>query len=197
MSHLTVVPAHSIRVRKWSDFGELHKIVMGFFASTELPGRPTERRLSQNILFRVDETGDGKVVLVRSDVAPTNLPAGARTKKVDIEAPELETHIRFRMTVNAIHRSRPDNPSVKRGKGSTPVADMGTWVTSRLQDALGDVTVFTHDRAVSSSGKSTLQMDTIDGYATVTNVEALEAHLRRGVGRSKAFGCGLLTIARA
>ncbi|MBK5237784.1 MAG: type I-E CRISPR-associated protein Cas6/Cse3/CasE [Actinomycetales bacterium] len=197
MSHLTLVPAHLIRVRSWSDLGELHRVVMGFFASADLPGESTEKRLSRNILFRVDETGDGKVVLVRSDVAPTNLPPGAKTKEVETDSPQVGTPVRFRMTVNAIHRSRPENPSTKRGKGSTPVDDIDAWVTGRLHDALDDITVFTHDRSVGTSGKAPLQLDAINGYATVNDVDALEAHLRQGVGRSKAFGCGLLTIARA
>jgi CRISPR system Cascade subunit CasE len=197
MSHLTLIPAHAIRVRSWGDHGELHRVVMGLFASTDLPGEATEKRLSRNILFRVDETSAGKIVLVRSDVAPTNLPREAKTKPIAVEVPPAGTPIRFRMTVNAIHRSRPASPSIKRGTGTTPVDQISDWVTGRLGIAFDDITVFTHDRTVVTSGKSPLQLDAIDGYAIVTDPAALEAFLREGVGRAKAYGCGLLTVARA
>lgn len=197
MSHLTLIPAQSVRVRSWSDHGELHRMVMGLFASADLPGEATEKRLSRNILFRVDETASGKIILVRSDVAPTNLPREAKTKLVAVDAPTAGTPIRFRMTVNAIRRSRPADPSIKRGKGVTPVEHISDWVTGHLSVALDDVTVFNHDRTVVTSGKSPLQLDVIDGYATVSDQAALESVLRHGVGRAKAFGCGLLTVARA
>lgn len=197
MSHLTLIPAHTIKVRSWSDHGELHRVVMGLFASTDLPGEASEKRLSRNILFRVDETAAGKLVLVRSDVAPTNLPREAKTKSVAVETPPLGTPIRFRMTVNAIHRSRSADPSIKRGKGITPVEQISEWVATRLGAAFEDITVFTHDRTVVTSGKSPLQLDSIDGYAVVRDPETLEVSLRKGVGRAKAYGCGLLTVARA
>lgn len=197
MSHLTLIPSHVVRVRSWSDHGELHRMVMGLFASTDLPGDATEKRLSRNILFRVDETASGKIVLVRSDVAPTNLPHEAKTKPVAVDVPPVGTPIRFRITVNAIRRSRPADPSIKRGTGITPVEQISDWVTGHLGIAFEDITVFTHDRTVVTSGKSPLQLDSIDGYAIVSNSAALEACLREGVGRAKAYGCGLLTIARA
>lgn len=197
MSHLTLIPAHAVRVKNWGDHGELHRLVMGMFTSTNLPGEATEKRLSRNILFRVDEAPSGKIVLVRSDVGPTNLPLEAKTKLVAVDTPVTGTPVRFRMTVNAIRRSRPANPTIKRGKGITPVDNISDWVNERLGTALTDITVFAHDRAVVNSGKSALQLDNIDGYALVGDTAELESSLRSGVGRAKAFGCGLLTIARA
>ncbi len=197
MSYLTLVPAHAVKVRNWRDHGELHRLIMGFFGSADLPGPPTEKRLSTNILFRVDETSLGKIILVRSDVPPTNLPREGKTKLTDGQTPREETAIRFRLTANAVHRSRPADPSLNRGQGTTPVADISEWVTSRLGDALDDITIFTHDRTVATSGKSPLQLDAVDGYAMVKNRAELEILLRSGVGRAKAFGCGLLTVARA
>jgi CRISPR system Cascade subunit CasE len=170
---------------------------MGFFESAELPGGATEKRLSRNILFRVDETSSGKIILVRSDVPPTNLPREGKTKLTDGHTPGEATAVRFRLTANAVHRSRPGDPSLRRGKGTTPVADISEWVTSRLSVAFDDITVFNHDRTVATSGKAPLQLDVVDGYAIVKNHAALEILLRDGVGRSKAFGCGLLTVARA
>ena len=197
MTHLTLIPAPALRVGSWTDYGELHRVVMGLFHSAELGGQANERRLSCNILFRVDDTSQGKILLISSDIAPTNLPNGARTKTVPTLAPPAGTPIRFRMTVNAIRRNRPADPSIKRGKGISPVDGMAEWVSAKLVGAVTEVTVFNHDRSVATSGRSPLQIDVVDGYGIVENAAALETLARGGVGRSKAFGCGLLTVARA
>ncbi len=191
MSHLTLIPATALRVEDWRNYGNLHRVVMGMFSSTELPGSKTEKRLSRNILFRVDDSTAGKIVLIRADVAPTNLPRGAKTKDVGDGAPPVGTPVRFRVTVNAIRR-----PPTKRGYGALPVERIDEWATAKLSPGLEDVTVFDHTRAIASSGRAPLQLDVIDGYGVVRDSAALEELLRTGVGRSKAFGCGLLTLAR-
>lgn len=197
MNHLTLIEAPTIRIKNWTDHGELHRFVMGFFQSVQLPGEPNQKRLASNILFRVDELPSGKILLVQSDVAPTNLPRGARTKSVPTQRPPAGTPVRFRLTANAIHRSRPSDPSIKRGTGTTPIEEIAEWLTNKVVDALEEVTIFRHDRSVATSGRAPLQLDAIDGYALVKDGDALAALLRAGIGRSKAFGCGLMTVARA
>lgn len=197
MNHMTLIAAPTVRVKSWTDHGELHRLVMGLFQSANLPGEVNEKRATSNILFRVDEASTGKVLLVRSDIAPTNLPRGAQTKAVPQQMLEVGEAIRFRLTANAIRRSRPATPDVKRGVGISPVEDVAEWVTNKLAGAVEDVTIFSHDRSVVTSGKSALQLDVVDGYGLVHDVEALQVLLKTGIGRSKAFGCGLLTVARA
>lgn len=48
-----------------------------------------------------------------------------------------------------------------------------------------------------SGRKLSIGMLDIKGFALVTDPEALRAALMRGVGPAKAFGCGLLTVARS
>jgi CRISPR system Cascade subunit CasE len=197
MNHMTLVAAPTVRVKSWTDHGELHRLVMGMFQSANLPGEANEKRVTSNILFRVDETSTGKVLLIRSDIAPTNLPRGAQTKAVALQVLDVGEAIRFRLTANAIRRSRPATPEIKRGVGISPVEDVAEWVTNKLAGAVEDVTIFNHDRSVVTSGKSALQLDVVDGYGLVHDTEALQLLLKTGIGRSKAFGCGLLTVARA
>lgn len=70
-------------------------------------------------------------------------------------------------------------------------------VAAKLDAGVRDVTIFDHVRTVASSGRAPLQLDVVDGYGIVRDVAALEVLLQSGIGRSKAFGCGLLTVARA
>ncbi|KGJ72084.1 hypothetical protein GY21_17815 [Cryobacterium roopkundense] len=145
----------------------------------------------------MDESTAGKIILIRADVAPTNLPAAAKTKDVAVGAPAIDTPIRFRLAVNAIRRTMPSGPTVKRGHGTSPVDHMAEWVAAKLDAGVRDVTIFDHVRTVASSGRAPLQLDVVDGYGIVRDVAALEVLLQSGIGRSKAFGCGLLTVARA
>lgn len=48
-----------------------------------------------------------------------------------------------------------------------------------------------------SSGAVTLRTATFDGSLRVTDVDALRHALTQGIGRARAYGCGLLTLARA
>ena len=196
-SHLSLIPAQELHVKSWGDHGELHRIVMAMFSSADLPGELNEKRLSRNILFRVDDTAQGKVLLVRSDIAPTNLPARARTKRESDSLLAVGTHVRFRMTVNAVRRNRPANPTIKRGSGVSPVDRLAEWVAQRIDAAIGDITVLNHDRTVVTTGRSALQLDLIDGYGVIVDSDVLGELHRTGIGRAKAFGCGLLTTARA
>ena len=43
----------------------------------------------------------------------------------------------------------------------------------------------------------TLATATFEGHLEVTDVAALRHALNHGVGRAKAYGCGLLTLARS
>jgi CRISPR system Cascade subunit CasE len=197
MSHLTMIQASALSVKNWSDHGELHRLVMSFFRSTENEGADNEARASRNILFRVDETSNGKMLMIRSDVAPTNLPHAARTKETSAVSVPAGTPVRFRLTANAIRRSRPASPNEKRGRGISPVDRMEEWVSEKLAAGLGDITLIDHTRTVATSGKAPLQLDVLDGMAVVADAAELEELLRAGVGRSKAFGCGMLTLALA
>ena len=46
-----------------------------------------------------------------------------------------------------------------------------------------------------NSNKITLHMATFEGILTISDVERFRQSLLSGIGREKAYGCGLLTIA--
>lgn len=186
------VPAHELGVRDWSDFRAVHKAVMALFDTT-LPGADHERRATSKILFRVDDTPRGRIVLVQS-AAPADRPTPGTVSK-DVTGrltPPAGSMVRFRVAVNAVQRvprSGADRP--------VPQADLADWLTGKLAPALDQVTVLTSVRTVHKPrrGGRVLQVDVVDGIAQVADHDALAELTSDGVGRGKAFGCGLLTVA--
>lgn len=129
----------------------------------------------------------------------------------------------FRLTANPV-RSLPAN-GARRGKvvPHVTVAQQQDWLVHKagscgfeLRTAtLGalehgtdtdvpDVTVtrredlsFTRKtKGESSPGRVTLRTATFDGSLRVTDTDALRHALTHGIGRGRAYGCGLLTLAR-
>lgn len=188
-TYWSAVPAHELEQRDWRDASATHRAVMALF-DPDLPGPADQRRATAGILFRIDETPHGRFVLVQSGLAPTRPTPGTLTKDA---TPALHVpaglRVQFRVAVNAIQRP---------GTGGTrcvPVEQISEWVATRLAPSLADVVVLNHRREVRGKGNHALQVDTVDGHATVSEPDKLADLLRTGVGRAKAYGCGLLTVA--
>lgn len=110
----------------------------------------------------------------------------------------------FRLTANPTHRGSING--VSKVLGHVTVSQQIGWLISR-QSALGislgpdESPRFTltgrEVRNFRRSGSSvTLSTATFDGVLRVEDPALLSDALTRGVGRAKAYGCGLLTLAR-
>lgn len=127
----------------------------------------------------------------------------------------------FRLTANPVHSiRRKEGEPTKRTAHVTPRHQM-EWLLSRQKDCgfriverpadqrrlpEGDEYELTvHDRRGLSFGKTeqdsgrknrvTLTTATFDGRLQVTDPEALRRTLILGLGKAKAYGCGLMTLA--
>lgn len=110
----------------------------------------------------------------------------------------------FRLTANPTRFSNED----RKVYGHVTVAQQSDWLLSR-QEKWGFEVVPTadgegrqllvHDRHTARfnrrGGTVTIARATYDGVLTVTDTDALRHVLVNGVGRAKAYGCGLLTLA--
>jgi len=182
MSTLTLVPRTALANDANPTAGDLHRLVMGMFPAG-LAGRD-----SHNILWRAE----GQNILVRSDIEPTNLPAGARTI-IEPALPYLAGDtVRFTVAVNPVTRRNQDEGGrVRRVESLTDPVDLVTEklaLALRVDDVHSEVTWRTQRKG------TPLAVSTVTGIATVTDTNELARILREGIGRAKAFGCGLLTI---
>ncbi|NTW39268.1 MAG: type I-E CRISPR-associated protein Cas6/Cse3/CasE [Cellulomonadaceae bacterium] len=191
ITYWTAVPAHELAQRDWRDVAATHRAVMALF-DEHLPGPAHERRACAGILYRLDDTPHGRFVLVQSRVPPTRPTPSTLTKDATAALrPPRGTSVRFRVAVNAVQR--PANG----GTRPVPNDDVESWLAAKMEPGLTGVNLLTHTRQVHSRGDRSLQVDTINGIATVTETTVLTTLLRTGVGRAKAYGCGLLTLAPA
>ena len=186
--HLTAVPAHELLTRAW-DANQAHRDVMSLF-DPNLPGDRKERRAGAGVLFRLDQIPSEVRVLVQSSVPPVLRTPGMRSRVVNLGAGLAPgVGVRFRVAVNAVRRGGP--------LGERPVepCDLPDWLLGKLEGALDGATFLAADRRVLRAGARALQVDTVDGAAVVADAALLVDLMRSGVGRSKSYGCGLLSVA--
>lgn len=209
---LTKYPVHvalarrveNMPARGWDtwDADFRHRAVMGLFGeiASENP------REDNGVLFRVDSLpGQAPFFLVQSLVEPDNVPQGVEIKRVELPNIEAGHHVQFRITVNAIQRTKPQGirpvPFDSDRDAPENLVRMTPWLQRRLDGALHEVEIVNHqrellgvDRGGSPIGKRVVQLDIVDGVAVVSDSEALRRLIVKGVGRAKSYGCGLLSV---
>lgn len=203
--------AHGAMVWKIDDPLFRHRAVMALFAQSE----SANPRSEWNVLFRVDRLpGQAPFLLIQSAVPPVNLPSGVETITRDLPFISEGAPVSFRISINAVRRQNRQPISGARGDGGTKpvpfdgdtqapesISRMTPWLRAKLADGLSDLEIINHQREVlgaSRQGKRVSQMvvqvDTVDGVATVANSERLNKMILNGVGRAKSYGCGLLSV---
>lgn len=175
--HLTLLPAGIID--DLADADAIHKQTMALF-DPHLPGDTGARRSAANILWRRANGG----VLVSSDVPATVLPDGAEAI-VRVQEYHAGERVSFVATIDATIRVR--------GR-EFPAEDVDGWFQRKTRGALEDIT-FQAVRVTAARRRGhSLDQITVAGLATVVNETTLDGLLREGVGRSKTFGCGMLSV---
>lgn len=222
MTYLSLVPIHEVRRsgtrRDTPDVR--HREVMELFGRID----SDSPRSSAGVLFRVDiadwqvlsgsdRHGTGSVskvpvYLIRSKVPPEFAKPSMITREETDTVPTEGSAVQFRIAVNGIERVDRDKARPTRRDGEPPKGPddrsltISQWLQKRLDGALKDIKISNHQREVlgadrhgrhTNSGK-VIQIDTIDGIATVDAQARLIELLENGVGRAKSYGCGLLTI---
>lgn len=173
---------------------QLHRSVMGLFG--QLDGDRRTRRAGAGVLWRQEpapHAGAPSTILIRSTIPPRpdHGIEQLRQRTEQLDAVATGRQYRFRVAVNAVHRLR--------GGGTRPVEDVESWLQAKLHPAATEVSVVLHHRDVARGQRhganAPLQVDRLDGVLTVADPAALAGLLRDGIGRAKAYGVGLLTLA--
>ncbi len=216
--HWTRFPADSLSDVDWSDHRQSHRGVMRLFPR-HLDGPRSEKRDAAGILYRLDSIGGTPIVLVQSQVTPEMVPPIAQTMEVAYRSWTFEPgdQVAFRVAVNAVRRvSTSYTDDTRRtqldghdaaqrrraGQGRAPRRqtalsvdpdDVPAWLVARLAGVLEEVAVIHHFRDVTAAASHKVVVDTLDAVGVVTDSDAFATLRRTGVGRSKSYGCGLLT----
>ncbi|MBS6275482.1 MAG: type I-E CRISPR-associated protein Cas6/Cse3/CasE [Actinomycetaceae bacterium] len=207
---LTKVPVHTLlsrsalhKPRKGWELNNpqvRHRAIMALFPEVDAK----HPRAEMGILFRLDYIpGAPPFFLIQSKepILQSGLPSEVETKEVLIPKIPIGNPVSFRIAVNAVQRvssggirSIPlDGAEVLPG-----VPSLLEWLAAKLSPALDNVEIINSRREVLAPNidkeKRSIQIDTIDGVAIVSDSDALYNLQVAGVGRAKSYGCGLLSV---
>ncbi|MGC7100701.1 type I-E CRISPR-associated protein Cas6/Cse3/CasE [Amycolatopsis lurida] len=184
-------------IHSWTNQHTLHRAVMSFFPES-LPGTATQRRATNNILHRYDTPTNRPARLLVQHSTPM-LPK--HTTDPHLQHASLEPllttlhtgqEVRFRIVLNAVRSQNHSNTRI-------PITDPGelaTWGTTRLaKHGLRDVHLTDSPHTTLARAKTPLWTAQYDGIARIRDTQAIHDALLHGIGRSKAYGCGLLSLA--
>ncbi len=192
LDHPTVARA----VRRLGDSEQMHRAVMALFPD----GLATDReaaRAAVGILYRVDSPANRSPRLLVQHRCPLKADlAGPPLQQADLRPlltalrPGMAVH--FRAVLNAV---RSQTATGKR-LAVTDEADVVGWGLKRLAGAgLGGVHLAGRPKTELGHAKRALWTAQYDGIGTITDPERLREAVLNGVGRAKAYGCGLLSLA--
>lgn len=184
------------------------------------PNDPSMHRLRS--LWRIDHLSDRCYLLVLSSQQP-DLSSVAEQFGYNCDVPRWETksyatHIsqlqtgevfRFRLRANPVRSSFAEKDE-RSGRGKVfahvTAEQQKDWLLGRAPEhgfAL-DIDKFdvvhsewlSFRKAGARGSEVSLRVAEFEGLLTITNVEQFRAMLTQGLGRAKAYGCGLLTVIR-
>lgn len=184
---------------------EVHRVLWKLF--------PEDAAADRDFLFRVGKAAQDRVeVLMQSLRKPEISSDAARILACKEYQLSLQTgqKLRFLLVANPIKMIKDENSRTDAAgdpkKCRVPLIREGeqkAWIERKLQEAASLETLVVapmlplrfrkgrEDRA----GK--IQQVSFEGVLQVENSDALTALIHDGIGPAKAFGCGLLSLARA
>lgn len=204
--------------RDYADIHDLHRTVMAGFpqSDSDIPARQ-----AHGVLWRLDEDRTGFVLYVQGHVQPdwSRLPAGylcrapaTRSLQPVLDQLQPGRKLAFRLVANPTRDAvvGPDGTHVGRRRTAHRDPDQQLdWLVRKgarhgfvvpagkcgSADAVPSPRPRTIGRAKRGAAPITIDPVRYDGHLIVTDTAAFVDALRTGVGRAKAYGCGLLSLA--
>ncbi|MFF5719368.1 type I-E CRISPR-associated protein Cas6/Cse3/CasE [Streptomyces buecherae] len=222
LTRLAPGPASALARQELGGAGKtsLHRRVMSLFPD----GASDQARTHFGVLFRIEDTARGPHLLIQSNQAPDpgRLPDGygaLTTRPLDdlLKALAPGRTLRYRCTASPIRKPGATTRSLYNLPAVVPLngAAADEW-WQRQADKAGlkilslrsQPVESVHDRQYSATavpGNKHRRAGNhvhhhrvrFDGTATIIDPDLLHQAIRDGIGRGKAYGCGLLSIAPA
>ena len=189
-----------VRVRRdLADVQQMHRSVMALFPDVE----PTTAREEMGVLYRSEPTAIESRIIVQSSAKPEASSQGYRvvgTRQLDdlIDALQAGSVVRYRLLANATQSTAVLG---RRGKVRALTGDAALqWWEQRSAQVglvLPSEPTWSSQKLSGKRGGGVIQIGAtrFDGFAEVEDADLLRAAVRKGIGRGKAYGCGLLSVA--
>ncbi|MFG7940718.1 type I-E CRISPR-associated protein Cas6/Cse3/CasE [Streptomyces cacaoi] len=171
-------------------------------------------RAQFGVLFRAEDTARGMQILMQSSTEPdpSRLPDGygqAETRSLDrlLRAMDKGTLVNYRCTASPVRKPTANVRKLYNLPAAVPLrGDAAVEWWTRQADAAGmeplRIEAQAADPVIGQRGGNTPGAKNrvsharvrFDGTARVTDPDLLRERLAAGIGRGKAYGCGLLTL---
>lgn len=210
-------PRRAATKRLAANVNRLHGAVL----NTVPPTGDDDRGRPQGLLWRLDHGQHAHILYVASPVEPDLTAIQEEYGWVTGEgAPEVRDYtprlsnlsagqmFSFRLAANPTHKVVKDDSGRKSRVAHVTRRHKLDWL-QRRGDALGfeivspeltsvSPTVFHRFRKERNTGNLvTVAVTTFEGHLRVTDADRFRSALSEGVGRAKAYGCGLMTVVAA
>jgi CRISPR system Cascade subunit CasE len=214
LSLLTLDPVANRLARAWpSDVHAMHRMVMSGFPASEDPAA----RRALGVLFRTDTMDRRTHVLVQSAVEPDWSPLDAdffaepvRTRDAGaLLCLPTGAHLRFRLVANPTRAIRPPGRDSRHAQHVPLRRDEGQngrlgWLLRKAEQGGFSVhleTVVAADQPLMRGRRDgnawlTIEPCRFEGILEITDAERFRVSIMSGIGRAKAYGCGLLSVGR-
>ncbi|MGW4646975.1 type I-E CRISPR-associated protein Cas6/Cse3/CasE [Kitasatospora sp. NPDC004289] len=187
---------------------DLHHRLMSLF-DDDIPA--TEPRRHLGVLFRTETTDTGVHILLQSAREPDldRLPAGygiAATKSLTplLDAMRPGLSVSYRIAANPIRKPGRTTRELYKLSAIVPLhgAAADEWWTRQAEASGLALTALRSTPMDAAQGTRRSDQNRIkharvlfEGTATITDTDALRTRLTEGIGKGKAYGCGLLSLA--
>jgi CRISPR system Cascade subunit CasE len=180
---------------------------------------PTSDDVKPRNLWRIDSLNQSLYLLLQSVIKPDFthiveqfgwLGQTWETKEYDGFLLRLRNGQtwRFRLRANPVHSIHIDGNARGKVMGHVTISQQKAWLADRAGkfgfemertsdgDAIFEVTQ-SETTEFRRQGKTvTVETAVFEGVLRITDAESLVSAMKNGIGRAKAYGCGLLTLAR-
>lgn len=185
-------PVFAAHGGRWDDAAWVHRRVMNLFPDCD----SASPREALGVLYRVERAlSTGGRVLVQATVEP--MSPDAEVKRLDdlLRALSVGSRVMVRAQLNSAKTvNRTEGGRVLRRRQPIPEKERATWFIGRLP-FLSGIDLVRLDHTVLRKGRTPIDTLTGDVIGTVTDPDGLVAALRTGIGKARAYGCGLLSAA--
>ena len=188
-----LIPKQQMLKRRVFSGYDLHKLLWTCF-----PDRPDEKR---SFLFRCEEVSSGIQILLLSREQPVPIPFAAWDGTKSFSASFIVGSLfMFRLKANPVLRGNADR-KIHAITGEEALSDWLHRKADRHGFSLKSIPEFSACHLVEFSKKQekaqiALNIVDISGVLSVTDADAFSDAVRNGIGRGRAFGCGMLLLRR-
>lgn len=181
-----------------TDNYSLHRVVYSLFDDVRSE-QQKQRSVASGIQW-VDKGGDmrGRKILIMANRPPREPQAGELETKILSESFLTHPYYRFSICLNPTRRNKKTGKQIpilgREAIGAWFYQRAASWGFEVRRDQLQTENINVQQMKLAAGKIITLQQATLSGRLTVTHPEIFKNSFMQGIGRGRAFGCGLLQI---